>query len=156
MQSYLAPKLAPKREWESVNKFLMAVLLSGTGWLMPLYLRSPVYAQVNTPIIYGYYDPYTGDWYRVYYNPDGSVKIEGGNVVTNNQFTQTTNIQGTTTGRDRLGNYWINDENTGYTVLSNGIVCTGKGSARTCTIPPTVPKYLVPRYPIYGVPNRLR
>lgn len=137
-------------------KLLIAILLAGTGWLSLLCLRPPVYAQVNTPIIYGYYDPFTGDWYRVHYNPDGSVKIEGGNVVTNNQFTQTTNIQGTTTGRDRFGNYWINDENTGYTVLSNGIVCTGKGISRFCSIPPNVRKYPIPAYPIYGVPIRLR
>jgi len=131
-----------------MNKLLIAVWLAGLGWLTGLPF--PSHAQVSTPIIYGYYDPYTGDWYRVYYNPDGSVKIEGGNVLSNNQFTQTTNKQGTTIGRDRLGNYWINDENTGYTVLSNGIVCTGKGRERSCIIPPNVP-----RYPIYGAPNRL-
>ena len=149
------PTTVLTRNWKLLNKLLIAVLLAGTGWLTQLYLRPPAHAQVNAPIIYGYYDPYTGDWYQVYYNPDGSVQIEGGNVVTSNQFTQTTSIQGTTTGRDRFGNYWINDENTGYTVLSNGIVCTGKGIARFCNVPTTVRKYPVPPYPIYGVPIRL-
>lgn len=84
-----------------LNKLLIALWVLGTSGLVP------VYAQVHIPITYGYYNPFTGDWYRVYYNDDGSVKVEEGNVISGNHFVQTTSSQGTTIGRDRRGNHWL-------------------------------------------------
>lgn len=78
------------------------------------------------------YDWKSGSSYRWQRDPDGSTAVNGFNSRTGSIWRTEIEPDGDMSGRDSRGNYWRYDASTGFYTNTDGTVCTGKGSYRTC------------------------
>lgn len=78
------------------------------------------------------YDWQSGNTYRWQRDPDGSTTVNGFNTRTGSTWRTEIERDGDMSGRDSRGNYWRYDASTGFYTNTDGTVCMGRGTLRTC------------------------
>ena len=100
--------------------------------LAAVLIAPTAFAESDIPRSGSKYDWRTGNQYYWEKDRDGTTKVRGHNWTTGTQWNTTVEPDGSMRGEDNRGNTWRYDSATGDYWNSDGTMCWGRGSERTC------------------------